>query len=133
MTSLDPQETTAVSTSISRGTDYEALAHRFRPIFTRIAEGALERERARKLPYEQIQWLKEAGFGVVRVPREHGGAGATIPELIQRFLLSTISSGMTFRRNCQGKTAEPVGGPPRTSSYAEIVIECDLFRQDGRP
>lgn len=31
--------------------DYEQLAARFRPIFTRIAEGALERERNRNLPY----------------------------------------------------------------------------------
>ena len=83
MTSLSPHETAAVSTSISRGTDYEALANRFRPIFARIAEGALEREHARRLPHEQIQWLKEAGFGAVRVPREHGGGGATIPQLIQ--------------------------------------------------
>ena len=55
---------------LSYGTDYEQLAARFRPVFTRIAEGALERERTRALPYEQIVWLKEAGFGAVRVPRE---------------------------------------------------------------
>ena len=50
----------------STGTDYELLASRFRPIFTRIAEGALERERSRTLPREPIRWLKEAGFGAVR-------------------------------------------------------------------
>ncbi|MNZ23333.1 Dibenzothiophene desulfurization enzyme C [compost metagenome] len=68
---------------ISTGTDYESLAARFRPIFARIAEGALERERTRSLPHEPIRWLKEAGFGAVRVPREHGGAGASLPQLIQ--------------------------------------------------
>jgi alkylation response protein AidB-like acyl-CoA dehydrogenase len=68
---------------LSYGTDYEQLAARFRPIFTRIAEGALERERTRALPYEQIVWLKEAGFGAVRVPREYGGAGASLPQLVQ--------------------------------------------------
>ncbi|RQS58572.1 monooxygenase [Burkholderia sp. Bp8963] len=83
MTSLNPHETAAVAATISRGTDYETLAQRFRPIFARIAEGALEREHARTLPHEPVRWLKEAGFGAVRVPVEHGGAGASIPQLIQ--------------------------------------------------
>ncbi|SDI53190.1 Acyl-CoA dehydrogenase [Paraburkholderia steynii] len=68
---------------LSSGADYEQLAVTFRPIFKRIAEGALERERARALPYEQIVWLKEAGFGAVRVPVEYGGAGASLPQLVQ--------------------------------------------------
>jgi alkylation response protein AidB-like acyl-CoA dehydrogenase len=67
---------------ISTGTDYTSLAARFRPIFARIAEGAVERERNRTLPHEQIQWLKQAGFGAVRVPREHGGAGASLTQLV---------------------------------------------------
>ncbi|SEJ08483.1 Acyl-CoA dehydrogenase [Azotobacter beijerinckii] len=69
--------------SLSTGADYEQLAARFRPIFARIAEGAVERERSRSLPYEQIKWLKEAGFGAVRVPVEYGGAGASLPQLVQ--------------------------------------------------
>ncbi|MCY1268731.1 Dibenzothiophene desulfurization enzyme C [compost metagenome] len=68
---------------LSTGTDYEQLAARFRPIFARIAEGALERERSRSLPFEQIDWLKQAGFGAVRVPVEYGGAGASLPQLVQ--------------------------------------------------
>lgn len=68
---------------LSLGTDYEQLAARFRPIFARIAEGAVERERNRVLPFEQIKWLKEAGFGAVRIPVEYGGASASLPQLIQ--------------------------------------------------
>ncbi|MGS0735052.1 acyl-CoA dehydrogenase family protein [Pseudomonas sp. GG8] len=68
---------------LSLGTDYEQLAARFRPIFARIAEGAVERERNRVLPFEQIKWLKEAGFGAVRIPVKHGGAGASLPQLVQ--------------------------------------------------
>jgi alkylation response protein AidB-like acyl-CoA dehydrogenase len=68
---------------LSIGTDYEALAARFRPIFQRIAAGAFEREQSRSLPYEPIQWLKEAGFGAVRVPVEYGGGGATLPQLFE--------------------------------------------------
>jgi alkylation response protein AidB-like acyl-CoA dehydrogenase len=68
---------------LSLGTDYEALANRFRPIFARIAEGAVERDRTRTLPHDAIQWLKDAGFGAVRVPTRFGGAGASIPQLFQ--------------------------------------------------
>ncbi|MBS0544288.1 MAG: acyl-CoA dehydrogenase family protein [Proteobacteria bacterium] len=71
-----------VFSSLSTGADYEALAGRFRPIFERIAEGAVERERTRALPHVQIKWLKQAGFGAVRVPVEHGGAGASLPQLV---------------------------------------------------
>lgn len=46
----------ATATSLSEGADYELLAQRFRPIFARIAEGAVERERQRELPHEAIAW-----------------------------------------------------------------------------
>lgn len=68
---------------LSTGTDYEALAQKFRPIFQRIAEGAIDRERSRTLPREPIEWLKKAGFGAIRVPRESGGAGASLPQTFQ--------------------------------------------------
>ncbi|MCW1244272.1 acyl-CoA dehydrogenase family protein [Pseudomonas sp. SAICEU22] len=67
---------------LSTGTDYQALAEQFRPIFARIQAGALEREQSRSLPFEQVKWLKEAGFGAVRVPVEFGGAGASLPQLL---------------------------------------------------
>ena len=60
---------------------YEDLAERFRPLFRNIRDGAVQRERDRALPFEQIRWLKDAGFGAVRVPKEYGGYGATLPEL----------------------------------------------------
>lgn len=75
--------------------DYETLAARFRPIFTRIAESALEREASRSLPYEPIRWLKEAGFGAVRVPREFGGDGASLVQLIELLIeLATADSNI---------------------------------------
>lgn len=61
--------------------DYEQLAERFRPLFTRIRDGAIEREINRELPFEQIQWLKESGFTALRVPQEYGGSGISLPEL----------------------------------------------------
>ena len=82
MTAFDLIEAKAAFAPISSGTDGERLAERFRPIFARIAEGALERERNRVLPHEPIAWLKAAGFGAVRVPVEYGGAGASLPQLV---------------------------------------------------
>jgi hypothetical protein len=60
---------------------YDNLAAPFPPIFRRVQEGATQRERNRVLPFEQIEWLKDAGFGAVRAPKEYGGRGATLPEL----------------------------------------------------
>ncbi|EMH4163677.1 acyl-CoA dehydrogenase family protein [Pluralibacter gergoviae] len=69
-------------TQLSTGADYSQLAAIFRPVFARIAEGAVSREQNRTLPVEQIRWLKEAGFGTVRIPREKGGWGASLPQLV---------------------------------------------------
>lgn len=63
--------------------DYNELAAHFRPIFARIAEGAVEREQHRRLTHEPIRWLKEAGFGTLRIPRDEGGLGASLPQLFQ--------------------------------------------------
>ena len=68
---------------LATGTDYDALAAHFRPIFARIAEGTVARERERTLPHQPINWLKEAGFGTVRIPQEKGGWGASLPQLFQ--------------------------------------------------
>ncbi|OSN10285.1 monooxygenase [Lonsdalea iberica] len=70
-------------TLLSTGTDYDTLAARFRPIFARIAAGAADRERRRELPHEPIRWLKEAGLGAVRIPKEKGGQSASLPQLFR--------------------------------------------------
>ncbi|MEJ0091913.1 MAG: acyl-CoA dehydrogenase family protein [Methylocella sp.] len=57
-----------------REVDYEAL-------FARIAEGAAERERERILLFEQIEWLRQARFGALRLRREDGGRDASFREL----------------------------------------------------
>ncbi|HEC54684.1 MAG TPA: monooxygenase [Gammaproteobacteria bacterium] len=63
------------------GANYDILVTRFRPIFKRIADSVLAREQHRTLPFEPIQWLKEAGFGALRVPEEHGGFGVSLVQL----------------------------------------------------
>ncbi|GGO22758.1 acyl-CoA dehydrogenase [Microbispora rosea subsp. aerata] len=58
--------------------DLDELRERFRPVFDKIAEGNLEREKGRVFPYEQVRWLIDARFGAVRIPRELGGFGASL-------------------------------------------------------
>ncbi len=65
---------------------FEQIAVQFRPIFSRIAEGALQRELKRDLAYEPISWLKAEKFGILRIPVEYGGYGVSLPQL---FLLLT--------------------------------------------
>ncbi|MEV6924835.1 acyl-CoA dehydrogenase family protein [Dactylosporangium sp. NPDC051485] len=62
---------------------YELLASRFRPVFARIAEGAVARELNRTLAHEAVTLLRDAGFGAVRVPAEYGGSGASITDLFR--------------------------------------------------
>ncbi|MBB2200930.1 acyl-CoA dehydrogenase family protein [Gluconacetobacter tumulisoli] len=59
------------------------VGDRLRPVFDRIAAGAVARERDRALAYEPVQWLREAGFGALRVPVRHGGAGIGLTQLFR--------------------------------------------------
>jgi alkylation response protein AidB-like acyl-CoA dehydrogenase len=77
--------TTAVHKSplVRSGLTDEALNERYQPVFLRIAEGAAKRESERVLPFEQVEWLREAGFVALTVPPEFGGQGASITQLIR--------------------------------------------------
>lgn len=59
--------------TLSAEATYQQLLERFAPVFSLIAQGAREREQQRVLPFEQVQWLKEAGFTTLRVPASSGG------------------------------------------------------------
>lgn len=62
------------------------LDERFAPIYARIAEGAVAREQQRTLAHEPVAWLREAGLGALRVPRSHGGLGASLPQLLRQLV-----------------------------------------------
>ncbi|HLU59372.1 MAG TPA: acyl-CoA dehydrogenase family protein [Pseudonocardia sp.] len=64
----------------------EALDARFGPVYERIAAGALEREAQRRLPFQEVEWLRAAGFGRIRVPEEDGGLGATLTQLFRQLI-----------------------------------------------
>jgi alkylation response protein AidB-like acyl-CoA dehydrogenase len=74
---------TAAPSPIFPAPAYEELVKRFRPIFARIADDSVRREQTRELPFEPVRWLREAGFGAVRIPAEYSGGGATLPQLFR--------------------------------------------------
>jgi len=75
---------------------YEAVATRYRPLFETFRAGAAERDRERRLPFEEFAALKRAGFGALRVPAEQGGSGLTLPELFALLIeLSEAESNLT--------------------------------------
>src|SRR5471032_3664625 len=47
-----------------------------------IASTAAERERAHRLPHEEIARLKVLGFGALRLPSDAGGQGLSLSELL---------------------------------------------------
>lgn len=63
--------------------DYARLREPYVEIFERIALTALEREHNRELAFDAVAWLRDAGFGALRVPAEQGGGGATLPQLFE--------------------------------------------------
>lgn len=72
------------------------LRERFQPVFDRIAAGAIEREAGRRLPFDEVKWLRDAGFGALRIPRRYGGSGATLPQFFALLLeLATADSNVS--------------------------------------
>jgi alkylation response protein AidB-like acyl-CoA dehydrogenase len=69
-------------TTIPAASDAQLL-ERFSGVFERIAAGAVEREQKRELARDAVQWLKASGFTALRVPREYGGGGATLPQFFR--------------------------------------------------
>jgi alkylation response protein AidB-like acyl-CoA dehydrogenase len=52
------------------------LVARFVDVFDAVGAEAITRERERRLPYAEVELLREAGFTRVTLPVEHGGEGA---------------------------------------------------------
>ncbi len=102
---------------------YEALAARFRPVFDRIRADAIDRERHRRLPFEAIAWLREAGFGAVRLPESYGGAGADVAELLELLTeLAAADSNLTQALRVHFGFAEDTLGAPH-DAHRDIWLD----------
>ncbi|WP_040799523.1 acyl-CoA dehydrogenase family protein [Nocardia higoensis] len=71
---------TSIEATTTSDADLDAV---FQPIFERIAAGAVEREIDRRLAYDEVELLREAKFGALRVPVEFGGFGASVRQLFR--------------------------------------------------
>ena len=75
---------------------YETLAAEFRPVFQRIRASAVQRDLHRRLPTEELDWLRRSGFPKLRLPAALGGFDATLPELYALLIeLSAADSNVT--------------------------------------
>jgi alkylation response protein AidB-like acyl-CoA dehydrogenase len=69
--------------SVATGTSTADLRAEFLPLFDRIREGAVARERDRQLAYDAVALLREARFGAIRLPVADGGRGASLAQLTE--------------------------------------------------
>jgi alkylation response protein AidB-like acyl-CoA dehydrogenase len=53
----------------------------FRAFLDRLRPGARDREARHRLLFDEVRELQGLGFGALRLPREHGGGGASLEEL----------------------------------------------------
>lgn len=84
----------AAPLTVAEGPTDEELLYKYRPVFERIAEGALERETSGRLALEEAGWLREVGFPAVRCGcRESSAATARV------YVNFTYSSWSWLRRN----------------------------------
>ena len=63
-------------------TDLQLQQH-FAPVFETIAAGARQREQDHELAFDAFEKLRTSGFTRVRLAREHGGIGASLPQLAE--------------------------------------------------
>jgi SfnB family sulfur acquisition oxidoreductase len=52
-----------------------------------VAPGAVERDRARRLPWDELDRWSESGLGAITVPREYGGSDVSYATLAEVFVI----------------------------------------------
>lgn len=87
MAAIDPpvslhRETAPTNVARIIASDAEALDVA-RELAARLAEGAAQRDRERRLPHEEIDWFSQSGLWAITVPTEYGGAGASFVTLAE--------------------------------------------------
>jgi alkylation response protein AidB-like acyl-CoA dehydrogenase len=100
-------------------------------LLNEIAAGAAQRERERVPPFEEIRALSRAGLGALRVPREHGGQGASLRELfafVVRLAAADSNIAQSLRAHyhfVEGRLASPDAG--QRERWLPAVVGGALF------
>ena len=109
---------------------YERLAGRVRPVFERIAQGALDRGLNRILPFEQVAWLNAEGFGKLRVPVEHGGDGVSFEHFFRLLIdLAAADSSVAHLYRSHFAFVETVGleGEAFARRWYPRIVAGEIF------
>ncbi len=73
----------------------EQLTARIERLLPDIGAGAAQRERERQLPYEAVAQIAATGLFAARIPRSHGGAGASVKDVIGLLLrIASVDSNV---------------------------------------
>jgi SfnB family sulfur acquisition oxidoreductase len=111
-------------------TDAEALDSA-RAIAARVAPGAAERDRERRLPYKEIDAYSSSGLWGIAVPREFGGAAvsyATLAETIAIVSQADPALGQIPQNHFYMLDVLRVNGTREQKAYYfERVLEGDRF------
>jgi len=113
-----------MSTSAAATPSTAELLAEFRPLFAKIASGAVARERERILPFQQVAWLREAKFTQVSVPREFGGKGANLGQTFRLLIeLAEADSNLTQLLRAHFAVVERLQLAP-SALHAKLLAEA---------
>lgn len=111
--------------ALSDEAKYQNLSDQFAEVFARIAEGAKDRELNRELPFKQVQWLKDAGFTKVRVPKKFGGEPISHEHLFRLLIdLSAADSNVSHLLRSHFSFVETISREPEEFQerwYARVL------------
>jgi alkylation response protein AidB-like acyl-CoA dehydrogenase len=130
----------------------EDLLAEWAPVLEAVAEGALQRELDGELPVEAVRLLKSEGFGALRVPADHGGAGVDLVGLTRLWIgLAAVDANLpqAFRGHFalvedrlwhHARTSDQrvwfdrfVAGEMAGNAWSEVGSDIDLPRTALRP
>jgi alkylation response protein AidB-like acyl-CoA dehydrogenase len=121
---------TAVAT-IDHSGEPATVGERFASLFAEIAAGAGERDHLRRAPHDEVNALKRAGFGVLRLPISEGGAGLRFTELVELVIeLARADSNIAhIFRNHFGAVENAIAEPSsKTSRFVrQRSLEGETF------
>lgn len=74
----------------------EELQRRAAELLPQIGKGAVERERNRQLPHEQIKQIAAARLYTFRIPKKYGGPGSSVKDVVRFAIdLAAVDSNVT--------------------------------------
>ena len=89
-------------------------------LLNRIAEAASERERERTLPFPEIDLIRKARLGALRLPKEVGGAGSSIRVLFEIVIrLGEADANVAHILRNHFSVVERLVRQPRTDQHRE--------------